>query len=62
MIQSSKATAPFTYLNNQTKKLLIFPKFFGILLVSNKEASYMIIRSNYMNTLKTYRDVPLVYV
>ena len=33
-----------------------------MLLVRNKEANDMIIRPQYMNTLKTYRDVPLVKI
>ena len=34
----------------------------GISLVRTKEANHMIIRPQYMNTLKTYRDVPLVKI
>ena len=41
---------------------MIFLEFFDILLVRNKEANDMIIRPQYMNTLKTYRDVPLVKI
>ena len=41
---------------------MIFLEFFAILLVRNKEANDMIIRPQYMNTLKTYRDVPLVKI
>lgn len=37
-------------------------KFFAILLVRNKEANDIIIRPQYMNKLKTYRDVPLVKI
>ena len=41
---------------------MIFLELFAILLVRNKEANDMIIRPQYMNTLKTYRDVPLVKI
>ena len=37
-------------------------EFFAMLLERNKEANDMIIRPQYMNTLKTYRDVPLVKI
>lgn len=42
---------------------MVFHEFLAILLlIENKEANDMIIRPQYMNTLKTYRDVPLVKI
>ena len=42
---------------------MIFYEFSAILfLIEKKEANDMIIRPQYMNTLKTYRDVPLVKI
>ncbi len=43
-------------------KTLEYPSVFGYTTSIDEEANAMIVREHYMNTLKTYRDVPLVKV